>query len=49
VFRGRDEDIVEVRIEAEMIDATIHRTVRLLRSGIEFMASEPTPIQRANR
>jgi hypothetical protein len=49
VFRGRDEDVVEVRIEAEMIDATTHRTVRLLRSGVEFMASDPTPIQRANR
>lgn len=48
-FGGDAEDVVEVRIETDMREATIRRAVRLIRNGVEFHASEPSPLLRANR
>lgn len=48
-FNGNDTDVTEVRIEADMDGADVRRRTRLVRGGVEIVASEPTPIQRAGR
>lgn len=48
-FHGGPDDVVQVLIEADMEGATVRRTVRLIRNGTEVIASNPTPILRANR
>ena len=47
-FKGDSEDVTEVRIEADIDGATVRRTTRLVRNGVEIIASLPTPIKRAN-
>lgn len=46
-FKGDAEDVTEVRIEADMDGATVRRTTRLVRNGVEITASQPTPVKRA--
>lgn len=47
VFKGDAEDVTEVRIEADMEGASVRRTTRLVRNGVEIIASQPTPVKRA--
>lgn len=47
-FNGDADDVTEVRIEADVVGATVRRTTRLVRNGVEIKASQPTPIKRAN-
>jgi hypothetical protein len=46
-FKGDAEDVTEVRIEACMQGASVLRTTRLVRDGVEIIASQPTRLKRA--
>jgi hypothetical protein len=46
-FQGGENDVTEVRIETDMDGATIRRTTRLYRDGVEIVSCQPTPLKRA--
>lgn len=47
VFKGRDEEVVEVRFEAGHNGADITRVTRLLRNGVEIARSKADVVKRA--
>jgi len=47
-FKGNDDDIVSVKIEARMQDAHVQRKTHFIRNGVEFARSRWTTIKRAN-
>jgi hypothetical protein len=47
-FKGDANDVTDVHIEADVSGATVRRVTRLIRNGVEIIASQPTALRRAN-